>query len=76
MPKHSQILRHLIGFFAALLFTSPALATGWHREESTHYVIHAELPQEDLRILMQEAEDFRRLLQVLFPSEAKQGRKL
>ncbi|MEM9085443.1 MAG: hypothetical protein AAGB23_05925 [Pseudomonadota bacterium] len=76
MPKHSQILRHLIGFFAALLFTSPALATGWHRAESTHYVIHAELPQEDLRILMQEAEDFRRLLQILFPSEAKQGRKL
>lgn len=62
----------LLAFFAA----SPAFADTWLRTESDNYIVHAALPETELKTVVQDMEDFRRVLQTFFPSDAKQGHKL
>ncbi|MEM7703592.1 MAG: hypothetical protein AAF251_16765 [Pseudomonadota bacterium] len=56
--------------------SSPALAKGWYRAESEHYVVHGQLSERDLRTLAQSLEEFHRLLEQQMPTDAQVGRKL
>lgn len=78
-----MVPRILALLLMALCFGLPALApaqaqkrdAGWLRAESDHYIVHARLPEAELRALMQTIEDFDRVLNGLMPGETWPGRK-
>ena len=58
------------------LFAQPLHAADWLRAESANFVFHAKLSEEELREVVQRAEDFNRLLQGQLPYQVRPGRKL
>jgi len=70
-----MILRPVILLLIAVGLAVPAHATEWMRAESEHYIVHARLPEHDLRSLMQTIEEFDRVLHGLMPGETRHGRK-
>jgi hypothetical protein len=72
-------LRRACLFVVALCLASglalPAHAQAWLRAESEHYIVHARLPEGELRDLMQSIEEFDRVLYGLMPAETRHGRK-
>lgn len=60
----------------ALCLSLPAHAAEWLRAESDHYIVHAEMPEPELRALMQTLEDFGRVLDTVLPGETQPGQKL
>jgi tetratricopeptide (TPR) repeat protein len=66
----------LILLALALLVSHPAMATNWLRAETEHYVLHADMSEDQLREVAQRAEDFGRLLTIVLPGQTSQRRKL
>lgn len=48
----------------------------WHRAESEHYIVHADMREADLREIVQTLEDFDRMLRALMPLRIEPGQKL
>lgn len=62
-------------FLCSLCLSVPAMAE-WHRAESEHYVVHADMSQADLQQVTQTLEDFNRVLRELIPLRIEPGQKL
>jgi hypothetical protein len=71
-----MVSRFIALFWAfTLAIPFPAAAADWHRAESEHYIVHAELDEAELRAVVQRMEDFHALLLQILPTETKLGRK-
>lgn len=72
-------MRSLVLVFALLFVSSisvPAWSQSWHRAESEHYVVFAELDEPKIRQVVRDMEAFHQALGQALPSDAKRGRKL
>lgn len=70
------MVSRLIILLLAIILAVPASAADWLRAESEHYVVYADLDEQELRKLMQVMEDFRRMLHGRIPPELPSARKL
>ncbi len=69
-------LAFLLILLGAATAPAPAISSDWHRAESPNYIVHAQLDEAELRALVEEIEEYRRVLHALFPTEERTGRKL
>ena len=69
------MIARLCLFLWTLCLAAPALAE-WHRAESEHYIVHADMREADLREIVQTLEDLDRVLRALMPPRIGPGQKL